>query len=224
MGPPDRIIRLDAVLDHPQGIDTDGEMLWVSEVDRKRRKGFVHQFELNTGRKVRTRDVTQGERFHPGGIALDKDFLWVPVAEYKPKSSSTILRLRKSDLSPESQFEVRDHIGAIALWQRRIFGANWDAETIRELPDGPAHPNPTGTRYQDMKVDLGMLVGSGLREKGGAVEWLRLPGFELLRRLDAGMTDRGVALTHEGMAIYGGKIYFLAEDGPARLFVFTLPE
>jgi hypothetical protein len=33
-----------------------------------------------------------------------------------------------------------------------------------------------------------------------------------------------VILTHEGMAIAGGKLYLLPEDGPSRLFVYQLAD
>jgi hypothetical protein len=219
---PQRVIPLDAALDHVQGIDTDGRLLWVSEVDRKARKGRLHEFDLATGRLTRSVDVTQGKQYHPGGIATDESSIWVPVAEYRAQSSSTILRLSKKDLSVLSEFGVADHIGAIAVEGERLYGANWDAKLLYEWPSGKTHANPTGTRFQDMKVVGGELIAAGLREGGGAIEWLSLPDFRFVRRNEVGRTDRGVVYTNEGMAIRDGKLYLLPEDGPSRLFVFEL--
>jgi hypothetical protein len=221
--PPERVVLLDAQLDHVQGIDTDGRLLWVSEVDRKARKGFVHEFDLATGRLVRSVDVTRGGQYHPGGIATDETSIWVPVAEYRLGSTSTVMRLSKRDLAVVSEFPVADHIGAIAVDGDRLYGANWDAKLIYEWPSGTTRPNPTGTRFQDMKVAEGALVAAGLREGAGAIEWLSLPDLSLVKRLEAGRTDRGVVFTNEGMAMRGRTLYLLPEDGPSRLFVFDLP-
>jgi hypothetical protein len=219
---PSRAIPLDAPLDHVQGIDTDGKLLWLSEVDRRARKGRLHEFDLATGKLRRSVDVTQGNQFHPGGIAADATSIWVPVAEYRALSTSTVLRLSKRDLAVVSKFPVADHIGAIAVDGGKLHGANWDAKLLYEWPSGKTRPNPTGTRFQDMKVAKGMLVGSGLREGAGAIEWLSLPGLKPIHRLNVGRTDRGVIFTNEGMAIRGRTLYLVPEDGPSRLFVFEL--
>jgi hypothetical protein len=221
---PSRIIPLDAPLDHVQGIDTDGTRLWVSEVDRRARKGRLHEFDLDTGRLTRSKDVTQGNQYHPGGVAADAASVWVPVAEYRALSSSTVLRLSKTDLSVMESFPVADHIGAVAVDGGKVYGANWDARLIYEWPSGQVRLNPTGTRFQDMKAVDGVLIGAGLREGAGAIEWLSLPAMELIRRITTGRTDRGVAFTNEGMTVRGRTLYLLPEDGPSRLFVFELPE
>ena len=41
--------------------------------------------------------------------------------------------------------------------------------------------------------------------------------YALQKRIVAGKTSRGVTLTHEGMAIANGRIYFVPEDGPSRV-------
>lgn len=220
---PSRVIPLHAQLDHVQGIDTDGSVLWVSEVDRRARKGRLHEFDLETGRLKRSVDVTLGNQYHPGGIASDGASVWVPVAEYRALSTSTVLRLSKQDLAVIWKFPVADHIGAIAVDGEKLYGANWDARQIYEWPSGKSSPNPTGTRFQDMKVVNGVLLGAGLRAGVGAIEWISLPGMELIHRLTAGRTDRGVLFTNEGMTVRGQTLYLLPEDGPSRLFVFDLP-
>lgn len=222
--PPSRIIALGTPLDHVQGIDTDGKLLWVSEVDRKAKRGRLYEFDVENGRFIRSVDITRGDQFHPGGISADETSIWVPVAEYRPSSSTTVLRLAKKDLAVISEFAVTDHIGAVAVHGPRIYGANWDAKLIYEWPSNAVRQNPTGTRFQDMKVSGGMLVGAGLRAGMGAIEWLSIPHLQPLRRIEAGATDRDVILTHEGMAIRGRILYLLPEDGPSRLFVFELPE
>jgi hypothetical protein len=81
--------------------------------------------------------------------------------------------------------------------------------------------NRTGNRYQDIKITGGKLVASGkLSAREGAIDWLDLETFGLIRRITAGRTDRDVVYTNEGMALRGTRLYLLPEDGPSRLFVF----
>jgi outer membrane protein assembly factor BamB len=236
---PGAILLLDAPLDHVQGIDTDGRVLWVTEVNRKARTGHLHEFDLKTGKRLRSVDLTRGSRYHPGGIASDGTFIWVPMAEYRPKSSATILKVRQSDLSAEAAFEIADHIGAVAVDGPAVYAANWDSKQIYILSTKGVQGdssmeaggkmqirnNPTGTSFQDIKFHQGLLVGGGGRgPDAGAIDWLNPRTLELVRRIEAGKTDRGVRFTHEGFAIRGGRIYLLPEDGPSRLFVFPIPE
>lgn len=228
LGTPVRTLDLQAPMDHVQGIDISGGRLWVSWVDRAKRSGHLSEFDLESGRLLRTTVVSHGARYHPGGIAADGDSVWVPVAEYRPDGTTRIQQRRISDLKVERQFEVPDHIGCIAVAGNRLYGGNWDARTIYtwdlEGRQIAAQKNPGGTAYQDLKYACGNLVGAGLRGRSsGAIDWLRPGDLSLLRRLRAGKTSRGVTYTHEGMAIAGGKLYLLPEDSPSRLFVFELP-
>ncbi len=223
---PVAVIPLQAPLDHVQGIETDGRRLWVTEVRRGPKTGFLHEFELPTGKLLRSADLTQGVRYHPGGIAGNDTHLWVPMAEYRPRSSATILKVRKSDLAAETAFEVADHIGAVAVNGNTVYAANWDARQVYVLPGTTVRDNRSGTSFQDLKFYQGQLVGGGGRGRGvpGAIDWLDPQSLEMRRRIEVGQTDRGVSFTHEGLAIREGRIYLLPEDGPSRLFIFPVPE
>ncbi len=221
---PEQTIPLQAELDHVQGIDTDGEKLWVSEVQRKQKRGRLHEFELTSGKILRTVDLTRGAQYHPGGIAADETSIWVPVAEYRPKSTSTVLRLSKESLAVIESIPVADHVGAVAVRGEQIIGANWDARQFIDLRSGERRDNPLDSRFQDMKFWNDSLVASGLREAGGTIDWLDPRTLALQNRWIASKTDRGVLFTHEGMAIRGRTLYLLPEDGPSRLFIIHLPE
>lgn len=220
------VIRLAASLDHVQGIDAEGDSLWVSSVDRNAKEGFLHLFDLPS-RKLRAQvSVGRGARFHPGGISLDGDSLWVPVAEYERDSSSLVQRRDKRTLELQSEFAVKDHIGCIAA-AANLIGGNWDSrifyEWTREGRELRRRPNPTPNAYQDLKRVGDRWVASGkLSEDEGAIDWLD-DSLVLVKRLVTGRTDRGVLFTNEGMAIRDGKLYLLPEDGPSRVFVFKLP-
>jgi beta-lactamase class D/beta-lactamase class A len=226
LGEPEKIVELKAAMDHVQGIEIEGERLWVTWVDRKRRTGHLSEFELATGKLLRSIPVHEAARYHPGGLAASAEALWLPVAEYRPGGSSVIQRRNKRTLAVEQQWEVPDHIGCVAAANRRLYGGNWDARQLYVWDESgrllDKRDNPAGARYQDMKFAAGHLVASGLRGNEGAIDWLDPQDFRLLRRIRAGKTNRGVPFTLEGMALSAGRLYLLPEDAPSRLFTFVL--
>lgn len=225
-----RVIPLRGTLHHVQGIAVERERLWVTSVDSGARKGWLHLYRLPDGVLLRQVEVQShaGDQFHPGGIALDGNVVWIPVAEYQRGGRSTIQRRDKRTLQLLGSFEVDDHIGCIAAGGDRLIGGNWDARQIYYwAPDGrllAKRDNPHATRYQDMKLAGGLLVASGVTSADeGAIDWLDPETLDLRRRITAGKTDRGVRYTNEGMDVRDGRLYLLPEDGPSRLFVFALP-
>ena len=224
---PVRVLALQAKTAHVQGIDTDGVHLWVTSVDRASRKGYLQEFTVADGRLERSIEVQHGDRFHPGGIAADANSIWIPVAEYRAKSTAAVQRRNKRTLALESQFTVDDHIGCIAVTPELLIGGNWDSrdfyvwdhqgKLIRKVP------STSGNSYQDFKFRDGQLVASGLLAGGkGAIDWLDL-SMSLVRRLPMGNTDRSQPLTREGMTLFENRLWLLPEDGDSRLYVFELP-
>ena len=124
---PRRVLVLQAKTAHVQGIDTDGVHLWVTSVERATRKGYLQEFAVSDGRLERSVQVQDGERYHPGGIAADRDSIWIPVAEYRPKSTAVVQRRNKRTLEIQGQFEVPDHVGCIAVTPEYLIGGNWDS-------------------------------------------------------------------------------------------------
>lgn len=224
----ENITPLQATLHHVQGIDVEDGVLWVSSVDRATHKGYLSRFELATGLLLQQVEVQDGLRYHPGGIALDGDSIWVPVAEYDRDGPTTVQRRDKTTLALQSSFTVNDHIGCIAAGPDSLIGGNWDSRILyRWELDGAEiarTANPHATSYQDLKWVDGMLLGSGGQGRdAGAIDWLDPNGYELVRRLSAHRTDRDVSFTNEGMALRDGTLYLLPEDDPSRLFSFQPP-
>jgi hypothetical protein len=222
-----KVLELKGAIYHVQGVDLDSRRVWVTSVDAPNRKGYLHEFSLATGALLRVREIQDGDRFHAGGIATDAKSIWIPVAEYRRNSSAVIQQRSKRTFDLEFQFDVPDHIGCIAVTPEFLIGGNWDSrefyiwshrgKLIRKAP------STTGNAYQDMKFQAGQLVASGVLADGsGAVDWLDLRSLRLLRRLSAGVTDRGVLFTREGMALSDNRLLLLPEDGPSRLFIFKL--
>jgi hypothetical protein len=223
------VIELKANLAHVQGIDLDDRHLWVTSVDSKTRKGFLHEFLLSTGELTRFVEVQDGVRFHPGGISADKRSIWIPVAEYRRESTTVIQQRDKKTLAVGFQFEVPDHIGCVAADPKVLVGGNWDSRELyvwdrrgRLLRKAP---NSTGNAFQDIKLSGGMLIGGGLLpRRSGAIDWLDFPSLRPRRRMTVRNTDRGEPFTREGMAIRGGRLYLLPEDGPSRLYIYRFAQ
>ncbi len=218
-------ITLNADLHHVQGIDIEGDSLWVSSVHAKAKQGYLSLFDLPSGRLIKQVELQQGARIHPGGIMLDGDTIWVPVAEYHPGGPTSVQRRDKRTLALVSQFDVADHIGCIAIApDGTLVGGNWSSRLIYQWTRDGRHlskrPNPIPTGWQDLKFDGDLLIGSGILTKGaeGAIDWVRLSDLSLVRRITAGKTDRGVLYTNEGIAWRNGRLYLLPEDAPSRLF------
>lgn len=210
---------------HVQGIVVHRGMLWVSSVGDG--EGFLHKFELATGKHLTTMPVHDGKRFHVGGIDRDGDSLWVPVAEYRKNSASTMLQVDMRTLAIRGRFEVDDHIGCVAVLEDRLIGGNWDSRQFFSWDRAgkliEKRENPHAVAYQDLKFRDGQLIASGnVSRDEGAIDWLDPATLALRRRIHCGKTDRGVRYTNEGMDVADRKLYLLPEDGPSRLFVFQL--
>lgn len=223
---PQQTIALEGETFHVQGIVVEEKRLYLTSVDRKTRKGFLFEYELPSGKRLRSVELQDGDRFHPGGFDADKDFFWIPVAEYKRSSSAVIQKRNRKTLALEGSFPVDDHIGCVAVAKDKLYGGNWDARQIYEWskPDGrllQKRDNPSAIHYQDCKFRNGNLAGAGTDGNTGAIEFVDPATLKLIRRIEYGRTpDRNTLYTHEGMDIFKGRIYLLPEDAPSRLFVF----
>ena len=217
-----RMTPLEGNTHHVQGIDIRGSRLYLTAVDRAAGKGYLFEYDLASGKRLRAQEVQSGQMIHPGGLQVDGDSLWLPVAEYRRDGRSRIERRSLETLAVLASFEVDDHIGAIACGNGRLYGANWDARRIydwtREGKLIRRRDNPSPVAYQDMKFIHGALVASG----PGFVHWLDPETLSIRRQITTGATDRGASFTKEGMAVSGGSLYLLPEDAPSRLFEYRL--
>ena len=55
-------IPLDGTLYHVQGVDLDRDHIWVTSVDQKDRKAYLHQFSRRTHKLERRVDLTPANR------------------------------------------------------------------------------------------------------------------------------------------------------------------
>lgn len=213
---------------HVQGVDLDSRHIWVTSVDRENRRGYLHEFDRATGRFLRRLDLTDGVRYHPGGISLHGRSIWIPVAELKPNSSAVLEEIDADTLQIRRKIHVADHLGCVAVSDHNLIAGNWNSRLlyIFDLDDGKlvrVVPNPSAIPYQDMKFVDGQLVASGpLTLWSGSIDWIDWPSMKIARTLRTGVTDRDVPYSGEGMALKGRDLYVMPENGPSRLFHFRL--
>jgi len=220
-----RVVTLAATLDHPQGLtpSADGTTWYVSSVLRKAQKGLLAAFRASDGTLLRMAEVQDGPRYHPGGVGRQGDTLWVPVAEYRRASTSVVQARDAATFAMRNSFAVDDHIGAVAVTASGLIGCNWDARLFYGWTfDGrQTHrlEHLGAARYQDLHWMGDALLAGGLLGESGVIDRLGWPSLDLEERIVVGATDRGVVLTHEGLAISGDEVLLMPEDDPARVFV-----
>lgn len=220
-----RVVTLAATLDHPQGLtaSADGTTWYVSSVLREAKKGVLATFRAADGSLLRQVEVQDGPRYHPGGLGRLGDTLWLPVAEYRRASTSVVQARDAATLAIRSSFAVDDHIGAVAVTSQGLIGCNWDARVFYGWStDGRQTQRIEhlgAARYQDLHWMGDALLAGGLLGESGVIDRLGWPSLDLEERIVVGTTDRGVVLTHEGLAISGDEVLLMPEDDPSRVFV-----
>lgn len=221
---------------HVQGLSGNQRWYFLSSVEKEAKSGWLFVIDRRAHKVARSLRLALGEQFHPGGMQLRDDKLYVPLAEYRPKSTSTILVIDAENLAIERAIPVGDHIGAVAVADDgTIFAANWDAREIRTLdPTGKEtakRSNPTGVAYQDMEWHEGQLWCAGGAKVDGkalgvvdvmdATSLTPLKRFSLQGQLKAG----GSNFAREGFTKEGNRLLFVPEDGPnSTIYVFELPK
>jgi hypothetical protein len=174
---------------HPQGMTRIGDLYYMSSVeiiekpvkydqpkdgyDRTPGKGIGHLFVFDKQGKL-VKDIRLGEGiiYHPGGIAFDGKFIWVPVAEYRPNSHSIIYKVDPKTLKVEEVFRVNDHIGGLVHDNQsgKLIGVSWGSRKFYEwnekgkqlrMKTNPSH----FIDYQDCEsVGQGKMICSGISE------------------------------------------------------------
>ncbi len=187
---------------HPQGMAIVNGEIFVSSVEvinRAKGEGKGHVFRLDArGNRLAQVELTDGARYHPGGMDFDGARLWVPVAEYRPDSSSVIYTLDPETLTPREALRFQDHLGAVAhdadsgvlaavSWgSRRFF--RWqtavEADGVR-VPNATSPALPNRSHYVDLQdgqwlAGTTLMLCAGLRGHRGPGGNFALGGLELI--------------------------------------------
>jgi hypothetical protein len=217
---------------HVQGLAADADRFYASSVERGANVGWMFQVDRADGKALRTARFVLGPQYHPGGMQLRDGKLYVPLAEYRPKSTTTILVLDANDFRVLQSFPVRDHIGAVAVDDRGgMYAANWDAREIYFLnaagEEVERRANPTGVAYQDVEWRDGRLWGCGNAKTPSGprsvVDVVDVATWKHVRRfLLAGERRTGGSnFSREGFTLDGRRLLLLPEDGPnSTVYVF----
>lgn len=148
-------IDLDFETYHPQAMEVVGDRIYLSSVeiieptvrypepvdgyDRTPGKGLGHLFVLDRdGQLLKDIVISDGNRYHPGGLDYDGEFLWLPVAEYRPNSSADIYRIDPTTYGVTKRFTVSDHIGGVVRDQEtgHLVGQSWGSRRFYDWTVG----------------------------------------------------------------------------------------
>ncbi|WP_353952076.1 DUF6454 family protein [Knoellia sp. S7-12] len=136
---------------HPQGLEVTEDRIYLSSVeileptvrypspiegyDRSPGKGIGHLFVLDRqGNLLKDIVLGEGNSYHPGGIDVDDEKVWVPVAEYRPNSHAIIYSIDRDSLAVTKEFEEDDHVGGIVhdRASNKLVGNTWGSRRFFE--------------------------------------------------------------------------------------------
>lgn len=187
---------------HPQGMVRVGQDFFMSSVevhDRAAGKGVGHLFRFDAnGKLLADLKLGDGARYHPGGIDYDGRHIWVPVAEYRPHSSSVVYKVEPRSLRVTEVFRFADHLGGlvhdtdahalhgISWGSRHYYGWKLDPQgqvpATGQSPEQLRIPNPSYyIDYQDCHyVGNHLMLCGGLKSYRQGTTLFRLGGLELV--------------------------------------------
>lgn len=213
---PEEGVALGADVHHPQGLCRAGGLRWLATADVAAERGYVLAFD-DDGTLVHRVEVTDGRRYHPGGIDVAEGRILVPVAENRAWSSTTVVALDPADATVAPAFGFPDHLGAVGrLPGGDVVAVTWASrELLRLGPDGEVRARRTNPSHyldvQDLQVVdaeavlctglLHFFEGERLAELGGVA---LLDPTDLTWRLEVPLpqwSPTGRALTHNPVRV-----------------------
>jgi hypothetical protein len=155
-------VRLQAETWHTEGIVRLGDRWIVSSVqvteptvkypdgqiidgtDRTPGAGFGHLMDFDANGRLlsdRVLNAPGALEYHPGGLDYDGRSVWVTLAQYRPNSSSTFLRVDPPTLAVTPLLHAHDHFGGVVndTFRHRLVTLNWGA---RAASDWRIRPRP----------------------------------------------------------------------------------
>lgn len=172
---------------------TATDSLYDFSIDRSAGNGRGWLFKFNeAGELLGKVELTEGSKYHPGGIDFDGKYIWVPVAEYRPNSASNIFRVDPKTLQAEKIFSESDHIGGIVhnthdntlhgvSWgSRRLY--SWELSKRGKVTSADWVPNPQWyIDYQDCHYQgVAYMLCGGVQTYTSPKGNIALGGLELL--------------------------------------------
>jgi Family of unknown function (DUF6454) len=106
----------------------DGQI--IDGTDRTPGAGFGHLLLFDAGGRLlrdRVLNAPGALEYHPGGLDYDGRNVWVTLAQYRPNSTSTFLRVAPLSLAPTPVLQAHDHFGGVVndTIRHRLVTLNW---------------------------------------------------------------------------------------------------
>lgn len=249
---------------HPQGMVRIGQDFFVSSVevtrppafdpsrrdghDRDAGAGVGHLFKVSPdGALLADLVLGEGDAYHPGGIDYDGQFIWVPVAEYRPDSHALIYRVDPRTMIATLVLRVADHIGAVTHDRQTgmLHGVSWGSRRFydwRLSPGGKASAPrifPNRSSYIDYQDCHGLtghrMLCSGLAAYRASAHGpaFQLGGWEIVDLADhrlvwqapiALWTPAGRVMTQNPFfaeaTATGVRAWFMPDDNHSTIYVY----
>lgn len=222
---------------HPQGLTRVGKDWMVTTIHPDVGRAEILLLDPE-GKTLKSVEVTDGPRCHPGGIHFSGDDrgTWIPVAEYRPHSTTSVILL-DGDLEIEQRFVFDDHLGAICdLSDGTLLAASWGSRVLYRLStDGEVldqRVNPSHVfDYQDLRfTSSGHVIASGVAETNiggtafqlGGLAVLDTEDFRLIHEVSiTAAMPSGRSITYNGFHIDNSgsttEFHCLVDDGDASI-------
>jgi hypothetical protein len=223
----------------------------INGTDRTAGAGFAHLIVFD-GQGKRIADATLTPRgaveYHNGGLDYDGQYIWATIAQYRPNTTATVVRIDPRTLKPTTILHANDHYGGIVhdIETGNLVGLNWGSRNAstwnlhQKFAQPPTFTTPQQrTRnpsyyvdYQDCKF-LGhvrafdrrpVMLCSGVATGGGiAIVDLEtmLPLAEVPITL---ISDLGMPITQNpvDVSVVGGQLrmYWMPDLHNSTLYVY----
>ncbi len=252
---------------HPQGMTRVADAFFVSSVEVAetrasvgalsmgfgwaRNAGVGHLFKFGPdGTLIDSITLGEGSTYHPGGIDFDGEALWVPVAEYRPDSSSIVYKVDPETLEAVEVLRFDDHIGSLVYDPEtdRLHGVSWGSRRFYawQLDDGgmpvdvTAEPIANTSHYIDYQdcqyvgsarmlcggVNRYVIPGGGVFTLGG-LELVDLERNQPVHQVPVPLwVSPDLVMTYNPVHCESAaddlRCYFMPEDDTSTLFVYEV--
>ncbi len=252
---------------HPQGMARVADAFFVSSVEVRetrasigalsvglgwtRSAGVGHLFKFGAdGTLIDSITLGEGSAYHPGGIDFDGEALWIPVAEYRPDSSSIVYRVDPDTLEAVEVLRFDDHVGSVVhdpetgrlhgvSWGSRRF-YTWQLDDDRMPVDRTAEPIANTSHYIDYQdcqyvgsarmlcggVNRYVVPGGGIFTLGG-LELVDLERSQPIHQVPVPLwASPDLVMTYNPVhcetEAEDFRCYFMPEDDTSTLFVYEV--
>lgn len=202
---------------HPQSLEIVGDKIWMSSVeiitrtdkapctanpadpicggsDRTPGEGRAHLYVMDMQGNLE-KDIilpNVGNSYHPGGLDVSGDTVYVPVAEYRPNSNAVVYKVDTKSFAVTEMFDVKDHVGGVIYDEStgHLVGQSWGSRRFYDWKtDGTQVDKWLNEHhfldYQDceyVKARRALCSGvTGLPAPKGSTASYELGGFVLTR-------------------------------------------